>query len=162
MCHARMARAGDAVLTTKHSVYPDGMAQKSSVSPSPKPMIDPYEVPNRLLGALEPESRMRIAPHIEPVALKLGDVVCKAGGFLEHVYFPMGAVLSLLTSLKNGTNVETANIGNEGAFGLLRGMYSRTSFNQCLVQLAKVALVRVPIDCDARVRAERSTCATSW
>ena len=108
-------------------------------------MIDPYEIPNRLLGAFEPESRVRIAPHIEPVTLKLGDVVCKAGGFLEHVYFPMGAVLSLLTSLKNGTNVETANIGNEGAFGLFAAMYSRTSFNQCLVQL-EGRLVRVPIE----------------
>ena len=108
-------------------------------------MIDLYEVPNRLLGAFEPESRVRIEPHIEPVTLKLGDVVCKAGGFLEHVYFPMGAVLSLLTSLKNGTNVETANIGNEGAFGLFAAMYSRTSFNQCLVQL-EGRLVRVPIE----------------
>ena len=108
-------------------------------------MIDPYEVSNRLLGAFEPESRMRIAPHIEPVSLKLGDIVCEAGGFLEHVYFPMGAVLSLLTSLKNGTNVETANIGNEGAFGLFAAMYSRTSFNRCLVQL-EGRLVRVPIE----------------
>ena len=121
-------------------------------------MIDPYEIPNRLLGAFEPESRVRIAPHIEPVTLKLGDVVCKAGGFLEHVYFPMGAVLSLLTSLKNGTNVETANIGNEGAFGLFAAMYSRTSFNQCLVQL-EGRLVRVPIEV---VLSGANTCATSW
>ena len=63
----------------------------------------------------------------------------------RNVYFPMGAVLSLLTSLKNGTNVETANIGNEGAFGLFAAMYSRTSFNQCLVQL-EGRLVRVPIE----------------
>ena len=108
-------------------------------------MIDPYEVPNRLLAAFEPESRMRIEPHLEPVTLKLGDLVCKAGGFLEHVYFPMGAVLSLLTSLENGTDVETANIGNEGAFGLFAAMYSRVSFNRCLVQL-EGRLVRVPIE----------------
>jgi hypothetical protein len=57
----------------------------------------------------------------------------------------MGAVLSLLTSLENGTAIETANIGNEGAFGLFAAMYSRTSFNQCLVQL-QGPLVRVPIE----------------
>jgi CRP-like cAMP-binding protein len=108
-------------------------------------MIDPYEVPNRLLAAFEPESRMRIEPHLEPVTLKLGDLVCKAGGFLEHVYFPMGAVLSLLTSLENGTDVETANIGNEGAFGLFAAMYSRVSFNRCIVQL-EGPLLRVPIE----------------
>jgi Crp-like helix-turn-helix domain len=112
---------------------------------SPKLMVDPYEVPNRLLGAFEPTSRARIEPHLEPVANKLGDVVCMAGGFLEHVYFPKGAVLSLLTRLENGTAFETANIGNEGAFGLFAAMYSRVSFNQCLVQL-QGPLTRVPIE----------------
>jgi CRP-like cAMP-binding protein len=109
------------------------------------PMVDPYEVPNRLYGAFEPASRARIERHIEPVTLKLGDVVCAAGGFLEHAYFPKGAVLSLLTALENGTAVETANIGNEGAFGLFAAMYSRSSFNLCLVQL-EGPLARVPID----------------
>ncbi|MDQ6703798.1 MAG: Crp/Fnr family transcriptional regulator [Pseudomonadota bacterium] len=120
------------------------MDQKKN-APPPKPMFDPYEVPNRLLGAFEPASRARIEPHIQKVKLKLGDVVCQAGGFLEHGYFPKGAVLSLLTSLENGTAVETANIGNEGAFGLFAAMYSRVSFNQCLVQL-EGPLVRVPIE----------------
>jgi CRP-like cAMP-binding protein len=108
-------------------------------------MVDPYEVPNRLLDAFQPASRARIEPHIKPIKLKLGAVVCEAGGFLEHVYFPQGAVLSLLTVLSNGAAIETANIGNEGAFGLFAAMYSRTSFNQCLVQL-EGRLVRVPIE----------------
>jgi CRP-like cAMP-binding protein len=108
-------------------------------------MVDPYEVPNRLLDAFQPASRARIEPHIKPVKLKLGAVVCEAGGFLEHAYFPQGAVLSLLTVLSNGAAIETANIGNEGAFGLFAAMYSRTSFNQCLVQL-EGRLVRVPIE----------------
>ncbi len=108
-------------------------------------MVDPFEVPNRLLAAFPPASRARIKPHIEPVTRKLGDVVCTAGGVLEHAYFPKGAVLSLLTSLENGTDIETANIGNEGAFGLFAAMYSRVSFNRCIVQL-EGPLVRVPIE----------------
>jgi len=71
---------------------------------------------NRLLGALEPSSRERIDPHLEPVKLKLGAVVCDAGGLLKHAYFPEGSVLSLLTVLENGSAIETANIGREGAF----------------------------------------------
>jgi CRP-like cAMP-binding protein len=108
-------------------------------------LVDPFRHGNRLLDAFEPASRARIEPHIQPADLKLGAIVCEAGGFLEHVYFPKGAVLSLLTVLANGTAVETANIGNEGAFGLFAAMYSRTSFNQCLVQL-QGGLVRVPIE----------------
>jgi hypothetical protein len=48
---------------------------------------------NRLLGALEAVSRKRIDPHLEPIKLKLGVIVCEAGGLLEHAYFPQGAVL---------------------------------------------------------------------
>ncbi len=100
---------------------------------------------NRLLGALESASRKRISPHLEPIELKLGVIVCEAGGLLKHAYFPEGAVLSLLTVLENGSAIETANIGREGAFGLFAAMYSRVSFNRCLVQLDG-STVRCPIE----------------
>jgi CRP-like cAMP-binding protein len=100
---------------------------------------------NRLLGALESASRKRIDPHLEPVTLKLGATVCDAGGILKHAYFPEGSVLSLLTVLENGSAIETANIGREGAFGLFAAMYSRVSFNRCIVQLAG-PMVRCPIE----------------
>jgi CRP-like cAMP-binding protein len=99
---------------------------------------------NRLLGALEPASRRRLDPHLEPVDFKLGDMVCDAGGLLKHAYFPQGSVLSLLTVLENGAAIETANIGREGAFGLFAAMYSRVSFNRCIVQLEGYT-VRCPI-----------------
>jgi hypothetical protein len=100
---------------------------------------------NRLLGALETASCKRIEPHLEPVKPKLGAIVCEAGGLLKHAYFPEGAVLSLLTVLENGSAIETANIGREGAFGLFAAMYSRVSFNRCLVQL-EGSIVRCPIE----------------
>jgi CRP-like cAMP-binding protein len=100
---------------------------------------------NRLLGALEPTSRKRLDPHLEPVAFKLGDMVCDAGGLLKHAYFRQGSVLSLLTVLENGAAIETANIGREGAFGLFAAMYSRVSFNRCIVQL-EGHTVRCPIE----------------
>jgi hypothetical protein len=100
---------------------------------------------NQLLGALETASRKRIDPHLEPINHKLGHVVCEAGGFLKHAYFPQGGVLSLLTVLEDGSAIETANIGREGAFGLFAAMYSRVSFNRCLVQL-EGSMVRCPIE----------------
>src|SRR5476649_919261 len=100
---------------------------------------------NRLLGALETTSRERIDPHLEPIKLKLGAVVCEAGGLLKHAYFPQGGVLSILTVLENGAAIETANIGREGAFGLFAAMYSRVSFNRCIVQM-EGDMVRCPIE----------------
>jgi CRP-like cAMP-binding protein len=100
---------------------------------------------NQLLGALEAASHKRIAPHLEGIDLKLGAVVCEAGGHLKHAYFPQGSVLSLLTVLENGSAIETTNIGREGAFGLFAAMYSRVSFNRCIVQL-EGRMVRCPIE----------------
>jgi CRP-like cAMP-binding protein len=108
-------------------------------------LCDGAERNNQLLGALQPASRKRIDPHLEPVKLRLGGIVCEAGGLLRHAYFPEGAVLSLLTVLQNGSAIETANIGREGAFGLFAAMYSRVSFNRCLVQL-EGHMVRCPIE----------------
>jgi CRP-like cAMP-binding protein len=111
---------------------------------------------NRLLNAFDSVGRARIAPYIEIVTAKRGDVLCESGGTPTYAYFPDGAVLSLLTVLKDGAAIETANMGREGAFGLCAAMYSwpsfynRTpwhsygSFTQCLVQ-SPGALLRIPI-----------------
>jgi CRP-like cAMP-binding protein len=111
----------------------------------PKAQTDHDQHSNRLLAALEPGSRERIEPHLEPIKIKLGEMVCDAGGLLRHAYFPQGSVLSLLTVLENGAAIETANIGREGAFGLFAAMYSRVSFNRCIVQL-EGHMVRCPIE----------------
>jgi CRP-like cAMP-binding protein len=100
---------------------------------------------NQLLDALEPASLKRIVAHLEPIDFKLEQMVCDAGGLLKHAYFPQGSVLSLLTVLENGAAIETANIGREGAFGLFAAMYSRVSFNRCIVQL-EGHTVRCPIE----------------
>jgi len=100
-----------------------------------KPQSDPMIHKNQLLGAFEPDARSRITAHMQPVSHKLGEVICEAGGALDHAYFPEGCVLSLLTILENGSEIECANIGREGAFGVFAAMYSRVSFTRCAVQL---------------------------
>jgi hypothetical protein len=100
-----------------------------------KPQIDRTVHKNQLFGAFGEEVRSRISAYMKPVDLKLGETDCEAGGLLKHAYFPEGSVLSLLTALENGSEIECANIGREGAFGLFAAMYSRVSFNRCTVQL---------------------------
>src|ERR1700720_773318 len=100
---------------------------------------------NKLLGALAAASRERIDPHLEPVKLKLGGHSLRCRPPSQTRVFSGGAVLSLLTVLENGSAIETANIGREGAFGLFAAMYSRVSFNRCIVQL-EGRMVRCPIE----------------
>jgi len=100
-----------------------------------QPQSDHIVHKNQLLGAFEADVRARIAPHLQPANHKLGEIICEAGGPLDHAYFPEGCVLSLLTILENGSEIECANIGREGAFGVFSAMYSRVSFTRCTVQL---------------------------
>ncbi len=109
---------------------------------------------NKLLDALTPDALDRIKSHMRPVVMKLGAVVCDAGGHLEYVYFPQGSVLSLLTVLENGSALECANIGREGAFGIFPAMYGGVSFNRCIIQL-EGPMLRCPIE-PLRLEFERS------
>lgn len=100
-----------------------------------QPQVEKIVHKNQFFGAFTRDARSNLARYMEPVELKLGDTVCEAGGLLTHAYFPEGSVLSLLTVLENGSEIECANIGREGAFGIFAAMYSRVSFNRCTVQL---------------------------
>jgi hypothetical protein len=66
---------------------------------------------NRLLNAFDSATRERVDPFLEKIEVAIGDILCEAGGVLDHAYFPDGAVLSLQTVLRNGSAVETINIG---------------------------------------------------
>jgi CRP-like cAMP-binding protein len=141
------------VYTTKY-VKRSAYSPLDSLSRSGRPVIGNTGAPksqggdvrsNQLLDALQHATRKRIDPHLKPVKLKLGAVVCEAAGILKHAYFPQGSVLSLLTVLEDGSAIETANIGREGAFGLFAAMYSRVSFNRCIVQM-QGPMVRCPIE----------------
>jgi transcriptional regulator with XRE-family HTH domain len=43
---------------------------------------------NYLLAALPTDERERIAPHLSPVSMQLGQVVYESGDHLSHVYLP--------------------------------------------------------------------------
>jgi CRP-like cAMP-binding protein len=93
---------------------------------------------------------MRVEPYLEMVKLPQGKVLCEAGSPLGSIYFPQTCVLSLLAVAENGSTVETASVGREGAFGLPTGMYTQVSFSRCVVLLEGSAL-RIQTD---RLKAE--------
>jgi CRP-like cAMP-binding protein len=100
---------------------------------------------NRLLAAIGRAHQERLGPHLEHLEVKAGRPLCRAGDRLDHAYFPGSAVLSVSALLADGSAIETANIGREGAFGLLEAMYTHFTFSQCLVLLPG-RLIRVPFE----------------
>jgi CRP-like cAMP-binding protein len=68
--------------------------------------------------ALDPQERERLLAITTPVSLEFKQILLRGGDRIDTVYFPDNAVVSLLTTMDDGTTVEVANIGNEGIVGL--------------------------------------------
>jgi len=73
---------------------------------------------NRLLGALPAAEFKRLSPHLEPVHMPLGAVLCEPGGNMQHVYFPATSVVSLHYVTESGATAGIAEVGNEGMLGI--------------------------------------------
>lgn len=93
-------------------------------------------VQNHLLAALPKEEFERIAPHLELVAMPLGDVLYESGGQLKHAYFPTSAIVSMHFVLENGASSEIAGVGNEGVLGISLIMGGNTTPSRAIVQTA--------------------------
>jgi CRP-like cAMP-binding protein len=89
---------------------------------------------NRLLAALPKAEFERLAPHLEPVEMLLGDVLYESGGLLQHAYFPTTAILSLHYVMENGASSEIAGVGNEGVLGISLFMGGNTTPSRAVVQ----------------------------
>ncbi len=89
---------------------------------------------NHLLAALPTAEFERLAPHLEPVEMRLGDVLYESGGLLQHVYFPSTAILSLHYVMENGSSSEIAGVGNEGMLGISLFMGGKTTPSRAVVQ----------------------------
>ena len=72
----------------------------------------------RIMLALEPKERERLLAATSPVSFEHKQVLRSGGDRIDTVYFPDNAVVSLLTTMDDGTTVEVANIGNEGIVGV--------------------------------------------
>src|SRR5471030_1994141 len=91
---------------------------------------------NHLLAALLDTDFDRIAPHLEPVMMRLGDVLYEPGGKLNHVYFPTSSIVSLHYVLENGSSSEIAGVGNEGILGISLFMGGNTTPSRAVIQTA--------------------------
>lgn len=73
---------------------------------------------NLLLASLPAADLERLSPHLELVAMPLGQVLYECGGKLQHVYFPTTSIVSLHNVMESGASTEIAGVGNEGMLGI--------------------------------------------
>jgi CRP-like cAMP-binding protein len=72
---------------------------------------------NRLLDELKPADFWLLAPNLKDVSISQGGVLQELGEAIQYVYFPRSGTISLLAVMQNGSAIETASVGCEGAVG---------------------------------------------
>ncbi|MGZ3549635.1 MAG: Crp/Fnr family transcriptional regulator [Vulcanimicrobiaceae bacterium] len=71
-------------------------------------------VSNRILNAIPEADRDAFGVDLRRVTLQLGEAVYEPYTPLRLVFFPAGSVLSIVTVMRDGADVEIATVGSEG------------------------------------------------
>jgi CRP-like cAMP-binding protein len=74
--------------------------------------------PNQLLASLPQAEYLALLPALESVCIEHKQYLSGPDESITHVYFPRGAVISILAPMEDGQSVEGATIGIEGVAGL--------------------------------------------
>jgi len=104
--------------------------------------FEPVKPSNRLLASLSAADLALLGPFRES-SLERGAVLQEPGRAIEHVYFPLGGVISLVVRMQSGEIVETVPIGREGALGTGIALGASRPLVTAIVQLPGMA-VRIP------------------
>jgi CRP-like cAMP-binding protein len=99
---------------------------------------------NVILAALTSGDANALRPHLRPIDLESKTILFNPGDTIDKVWFPEGAVVSLVVSLTSGEMIEGAMVGKDGVVGVAAALDSKLALTQAIVQLAGPALV-----CDA-------------
>ena len=67
-------------------------------------------------------------------------VLFEAGGRVTDIYFPAGAIISLVVGLSSGEMIEAAMVCKDGVVGAFATLGSNVPVNRAIVQLAGAAL----------------------
>jgi CRP-like cAMP-binding protein len=95
---------------------------------------------NLLLQQLSPLLQERLKHQMTTVALQSGETVSRPGLSPTRVYFPLDAVVSLVTEVESGGSVEAGMVGFEGFVGLPVFFGGGVSNTRAVTQIAGTAL----------------------
>ena len=94
-----------------------------------------HPVKNSLLAALPADDFALLGPHLTQISLEKGRLLYDPGDDIDTVYFPHHCVISLMTLMNNGSAIESATIGSEGALGLAAALAPRESLSRAIIQV---------------------------
>lgn len=95
---------------------------------------------NGILAALPEDEYQRLDPYLKLVDLSSGNILYEPQELIETVYFPVSALISIVSTLDDGITTEIGLIGNNGIIGLPVVLGSRRSSNRIIVQVSNTAI----------------------
>jgi CRP-like cAMP-binding protein len=96
---------------------------------------DKLRARNGLLAVLPPSEFERILPRLVPVELERRQVLYEPGTTFRYAYFPEQGLISVVSSMHDGSTIEVGTIGCEGMSGLPLVCGVETSPHRHLVQI---------------------------
>lgn len=72
---------------------------------------------NNLYASMPVDSQKRLAPELKLVLLPLDKILHSPNESISHLYFPIDAIVALVSLLDDGSSSKIAIIGNEGLVG---------------------------------------------
>jgi CRP-like cAMP-binding protein len=95
------------------------------------------------LAALTEEELAPLEPWLEHIDLPRGAVLARPGEPIEHAYFPMSGMVSIVALMSRGLGAEVATVGNEGMIGLPIFLGAGSSPFHLMAQLSGQS-IRIP------------------
>ena len=95
---------------------------------------------NKLLAALPASEYKRLVPHLKLVSLEVPQILYEAGEPITHVYFPDKSVVSIVTTMEDGSTVEVGIVSNEGMVGIPIILGNNITTTKAFVQISGAAM----------------------
>jgi CRP-like cAMP-binding protein len=95
----------------------------------------PLEFQNEVLRALPAEEAERLMERGSRVELEFAKTLYEAGDQVEWVYFPEGAIISMIVATEDGRTAESGMVGSEGVLGLIEACGSGLTTFRSVVQV---------------------------
>ena len=90
---------------------------------------------NLFLDNLAPESAAVLLPRLVRIKATSGLAIADPGVPLKYVMFPISSIISAVTRMQDGTDVEVTIIGREGLYGFQLALGHDTSATAAMVQI---------------------------
>jgi len=99
------------------------------------------EFGNHFLDGLQPRDIAALRDHLRKVALAQNQSLAKTGSPVVRSVLPISAIISVVTEMLDGRQVETRTIGCESGYGLLHVLGSLISYETVITQVGGEAYV---------------------